>query len=158
MHRDKITPKLILESYKVVSNLISGTTELSPYCHFNDISKMKEILNIRKVDTLLKVDGSSFSLSTKFEILQRISKLFQGECNVEDFSRTARSFREEWKFFGANALHSNVFSPNTLKLNQSVRPQLKPRVSTCSNSVAEIYRGIQEKKWDKGKPKMSLLP
>lgn len=95
MHKDKVTLKLMLESYKVVSNFISGTTELSPHCHFNDISKMKEIPNIRKVDTLLKVDGSSLSLNTKFEILQRISKLFQGECNVKDFSRTASSFTVE---------------------------------------------------------------
>lgn len=47
----------MLENYNIVSNFISGTTERSPHCHFNDICKMKEILNIRKVNTLLKVDG-----------------------------------------------------------------------------------------------------
>lgn len=156
MHKDKVTLKLMLESYKVVSNFISGTTELSPHCHFNDISKMKEIPNIRKVDTLLKVDGSSFSLNTESEIFQRISKLFQGECNVE--VSLEQPAHLQWKFFGKNAFYSNVFSPSTLKLHQSVRPQLKPHASTCSNSVAEIYIGIQEKKWDKGTPKMSLLP
>lgn len=88
----------MLESYKVVSNLISGTPELSPHCHFNDISKMKGILNIRKVDTLLKVYRSSFPLNTKFEVLQRISKFFQGECKV-GFPTTARSFEEKQKFF-----------------------------------------------------------
>lgn len=66
MHKeDEITPKLMLESYNVVSSFISDTTELSPPCHFNDLSKMKEILNIRKVDTPLKVDRPSFSLNTK---------------------------------------------------------------------------------------------
>lgn len=49
------------ENYKFASNFISATAELSPHCHFNDISKMKEILSIRKVDTLLKTDGSSSS-------------------------------------------------------------------------------------------------
>lgn len=100
MHKEnKITPKLMLESYNFVSNFISDTTELSPHCHFNDISKIREILNIRKVHTPLKVDGSSFSLNTKFKILQRSSKLFQGECNVKDFFKTARSFKEKWNLF-----------------------------------------------------------
>lgn len=61
MKRIKLTPKLMLENCKVASNFISGTAELSPHCHFNDISKTKEILSIRKVDSLLKTDGSSFS-------------------------------------------------------------------------------------------------